>query len=64
MARGVDKAMKAERPEKATIRKLWYEFIQKYDDENDLIFFTLSGAEGLDVKHLISDKVMFRILRW
>ena len=57
--RPVDRAIKADRPEKQTIRTLWVEKAREYDEQypedEELLYLTLSGAEGRDIEQLATN---------
>lgn len=53
--RPVDAAMYAQRPEKATVRRLWLNSLEPYHDDcpaHELLYVFLPGAEGLEVELL------------
>lgn len=61
MARPVDEAMAAERPEKETIRSIWVEQVRHHDGSgaDDVpLYLTLPGASGRDIAALIDDDLL------
>jgi hypothetical protein len=60
VARPVDQAMAADRPEKGRVRSLWIEKLVAYDEEfpNEPLYLSLTGAEGRDIKLLIEQGVI------
>jgi hypothetical protein len=62
MARAVDEAMAAERPEKATVRELWVEEIARVKGTPDPggvpLYLTTPGALGMDIALLIESGVL------
>jgi len=62
MARPVDRAMNAQRPEKRVMRDLWLPCIQRLIDagvDNSVpLYLTLCGAEALDIRHLIDNRLI------
>jgi len=62
-ARPVDQAMNAGRPQKNTMRELWaneVEAFQEVADEQTPLFLTLSGAEGRDIDVLVGRGIIRR----
>jgi hypothetical protein len=62
MARAVDEAMAAERPEKATVRKLWVEEIARVNGTPDPggvpLYLTTPGALGMDIALLVENGIL------
>src|SRR5438128_8562239 len=62
MNRGVDRAMAAERPEKATMRSLWVEEVCRADSAGATdrvpLYVTLPGAHGRDIQALVDRGVL------
>jgi hypothetical protein len=62
MHRPVDRAMQNERPEKTVVRELWCEKAKEYrdnhPDDDGLLYLTLSGAEGRDIRLLIERGIL------
>jgi hypothetical protein len=58
--RPVDEAMAGERPEKVTMRQLWFEAITAVTEElgDEPLYLTLSGSEGKDIELLIKNDVV------
>ena len=62
MARAVDEAMAAERPEKQTVRKLWVEEVARVDATSSPadvpLYLTMPGAAGKDIALLVENGIL------
>jgi len=61
-ARAIDRAMQANRPEKAAVRAFWIETLKSYNrrypDPTELLYVTLPGAEGTEIALLAENDLI------